>query len=90
MYSYASRVPPGDRWAIAAYIRALAAQPARHGSRTCPPKTGAELKEADAMSRDATTIAAPDDALRARLDRLQTRALLVGGVGPGPLRRWAG
>lgn len=23
MYSYASRVPPGDRWAIAAYIRAL-------------------------------------------------------------------
>jgi len=23
MYSYASRVPPRDRWAIAAYIRAL-------------------------------------------------------------------
>jgi hypothetical protein len=23
MYSYASRVPPEDRWAIAAYIRAL-------------------------------------------------------------------
>ncbi|TLG73761.1 cytochrome c [Methylocystis sp. B8] len=23
MYSYASRVPPADRWAIAAYIRAL-------------------------------------------------------------------
>ena len=31
MYSYASRVPPRDRWAIAAYIRVLAAQPARHG-----------------------------------------------------------
>jgi hypothetical protein len=23
MYSYASRVPPQDRWSIAAYIRAL-------------------------------------------------------------------
>jgi len=23
MYSYASRIPPEDRWAIAAYIRAL-------------------------------------------------------------------
>jgi hypothetical protein len=23
MYSYASRVPPADRWAITAYIRAL-------------------------------------------------------------------
>jgi mono/diheme cytochrome c family protein len=23
MYSYAARVPPADRWAIAAYIRAL-------------------------------------------------------------------
>jgi hypothetical protein len=23
MYSYAQRVPPADRWAIAAYIRAL-------------------------------------------------------------------
>jgi hypothetical protein len=23
MYSYASRVPPADRWAIAAYVRAL-------------------------------------------------------------------
>jgi hypothetical protein len=23
MYSYASRVPPADRWAIVAYIRAL-------------------------------------------------------------------
>ena len=25
MYCYADRVPPADRWAIAAYIRALAA-----------------------------------------------------------------
>ena len=29
MYSYADRVPPADRWAIAAYIRAL--------QRTKPP-----------------------------------------------------
>src|SRR2546425_9364546 len=26
MYSYASRVPPNDRWAIAAYIRVLQAK----------------------------------------------------------------
>jgi mono/diheme cytochrome c family protein len=30
MYSYASRVPPGDRWAIVAYVRAL--QLSRHAS----------------------------------------------------------
>lgn len=30
MYSYAARVPPGDRWAIVAYIRAL--QLSRHAS----------------------------------------------------------
>ena len=30
MYSYASRVPPRDRWAIVAYIRAL--QLSRHAS----------------------------------------------------------
>ena len=27
MYSYAARVPPADRWAIAAYIRALQLSP---------------------------------------------------------------
>jgi hypothetical protein len=31
MYSYADRVPPPDRWAIAAYIRALQKLPARGG-----------------------------------------------------------
>jgi cytochrome c5 len=30
MYSYASRVPPGDRWALVAYIRAL--QLSRHAA----------------------------------------------------------
>ena len=30
MYSYAARVPPADRWAIVAYIRAL--QLSRHAS----------------------------------------------------------
>ena len=40
MYSYASRIPARDRWAIAAYIRALAAEPARRGRR--PPAGGPE------------------------------------------------
>ena len=31
MYSYADRVPPADRWAIAAYIRALQKLPVRGG-----------------------------------------------------------
>ena len=37
MYSYASRVPPEDRWRIAAYIRAL--QLSQHGSMTDVPAT---------------------------------------------------
>ena len=46
MYSYASRIPPRDRWAIAAYIRAL--QLSQHAGpptlpaedrRSCPPRT---------------------------------------------------
>lgn len=34
MYSYADRVPPADRWAIAAYIRALQRIRAPGGQRT--------------------------------------------------------
>jgi mono/diheme cytochrome c family protein len=42
MYSYASRVPPGDRWAIVAYIRAL--QLSRHASiEDVPPDQRAQL-----------------------------------------------
>jgi hypothetical protein len=42
MYSYASRVPPRDRWAIVAYIRAL--QLARHASiDDVPPDQRANL-----------------------------------------------
>jgi mono/diheme cytochrome c family protein len=37
MYSYASRVPPRDRWAIVAYIRAL--QLSRHASMDDVPPT---------------------------------------------------
>jgi mono/diheme cytochrome c family protein len=37
MYSYASRVPPRDRWAIVAYIRAL--QLSRHASMDDVPST---------------------------------------------------
>jgi len=42
MYSYASRVPPGDRWAIVAYIRAL--QLSRHASiEDVPPEQRTQL-----------------------------------------------
>jgi hypothetical protein len=45
MYSYASRVPPGDRWAIVAYIRAL--QLSRHASiEDVPPEERHRLSEA--------------------------------------------
>jgi mono/diheme cytochrome c family protein len=45
MYSYASRVPPRDRWAIVAYIRAL--QLARHASiDDVPPDQRARLTAA--------------------------------------------
>jgi mono/diheme cytochrome c family protein len=40
MYSYASRIPPRDRWAIVAYIRAL--QLSRHASIDDVPATGRE------------------------------------------------
>ena len=44
MYSYASRVPPRDRWAIVAYIRAL--QLSRHASiAEVPPEERAKLTE---------------------------------------------
>jgi mono/diheme cytochrome c family protein len=42
MYSYAARVPPGDRWAIVAYIRAL--QLSRHASiDDVPPEQRGQL-----------------------------------------------
>jgi mono/diheme cytochrome c family protein len=45
MYSYASRVPPGDRWAIAAYIRAL--QLSQHAFPTdLPPNERSKLESA--------------------------------------------
>ncbi|WP_369719459.1 cytochrome c [Bradyrhizobium sp. LLZ17] len=45
MYSYAARVPPRDRWAIAAYIRAL--QLSRHASLDdVPPEERAKLESA--------------------------------------------
>jgi mono/diheme cytochrome c family protein len=45
MYSYATRVPPRDRWAIVAYIRAL--QLARHASiDDVPPDQRASLQGA--------------------------------------------
>ena len=50
MYSYASRVPPGDRWAIVAYIRAL--QLSRHASiDDVPPDERAQLRARHDRSR---------------------------------------
>jgi mono/diheme cytochrome c family protein len=44
MYSYASRIPPRDRWAIVAYIRAL--QLSRHASiDEVPPEQRSKLAE---------------------------------------------
>jgi mono/diheme cytochrome c family protein len=46
MYSYAQRVEPSDRWAIAAYIRAL--QLSRHASpKDIPPTERAKLETAN-------------------------------------------
>ena len=41
MYSYADRVPPRDRWAIVAYIRALQLQ--RHATLALAPEAAGEL-----------------------------------------------
>ena len=46
MYSYGSRVPPHDRWAIAAYIRAL--QQSRSETLAEAPEAAAALKAAPA------------------------------------------
>ena len=42
MYSYAARVEPADRWAIAAYIRAL--QLSRHATLAEAPEAGERLR----------------------------------------------
>jgi hypothetical protein len=45
MFSYAARVPPADRWAIAAYIRAL--QLSGHAEvASLPPADAARLEQA--------------------------------------------
>ena len=45
MYSYAARVPPEDRWAISAYIKAL--QLSQYASQT-------DVNEAQTLSQEAT------------------------------------
>ena len=70
MYSYASRIPPRDRWAIAAYIRAL--QLSQHASAAeLPAEDQGRLERADSMSVMTRTSMMCDDELRLRLDRLQ-------------------
>ena len=69
MYSYASRIPPRDRWAIAAYIRAL--QLSQHADARRRARRGPRpsSRRASAMSRRSSHDADAGDALRARLDR---------------------
>jgi mono/diheme cytochrome c family protein len=43
MYSYAARVPPADRWAIAAYVRAL--QLSRHATLAALPEADRQKLE---------------------------------------------
>ena len=80
MYSYASRVPPRDRWAIAAYIRAL--QLSQHAAASELPAEDREPAQGSrAMSMTQRPRRSPTTRCGHSLDRLQTRALLVGGVG---------
>ncbi len=58
MYSYASRIPADDRWAIVAYIRALATEPARHARRR--PRVGAILAARDKGPEKVKTPAAEE------------------------------
>jgi hypothetical protein len=45
MYSFASRLPPSDRWAVIAYVRALQASQAADPA-TLPPEDRAQLEAA--------------------------------------------
>ena len=84
MYSYASRVPADDRWAIVAYIRALAAQPERPARRR--PRPRSELpnsKEDGAMSTDDLASRTPRRSPWP--ERVQRPALIAGGRRPRSL-----
>ena len=81
-----SRVPPRDRWAIAAYIRAL--QLSQHAAASdLPAEDQRPARGSRAMSMTRATTQSPTTALRAQLDRLQARAALGRGRRPGPLPR---
>ena len=81
MYSYAARVPARDRWAIAAYIRAL--QLSQHAPDGRPPRGRPHPAPGRRpMSTNATCL---DDELRQQLDRVQTTALVVGVCRPRTL-----
>ena len=82
MYSYASRIPARDRWAIAAYIRALQVSQHAHADRAVArrpwPATGGA-----AMSTNMTA----DPELQERLERIQFASLVVGGLDSPAARR---
>ena len=56
MQDYAAQVPVADRWAIAAYIRALAAQSERHGGRRSgrPPFGSRSTRAGEPVNVDTT------------------------------------
>ena len=80
MYSYASRVPPEDRWAIAAYIRAL--QLSQNAKlRTCLPRTRASFRRPrNGFDTDPASLTAGAD-LQAAVRRRADAALAAGAVG---------
>jgi mono/diheme cytochrome c family protein len=57
MSSYAAQVPPGDRWAIAAYIRALQLSRGAPAAMLSP----ADLARLDAAARPAEVRAPPEE-----------------------------
>ena len=87
MYSYASRIPPRDRWAIAAYIRVL--QLSQHAEAANLPEEDRRQLPAEGQNCSGrSSHERPDEshrreALRTRLDLIQSRAWVVAGVGLG-------
>ncbi len=80
MYSYASRIPAKDRWAIAAYIRALQLSQ-RASRRGASDRRSKPARGGRSMSVPSERGMMCGDELLLRLDRLQTRALAAGGGG---------
>ena len=83
MYGYSSQIPPRDRWAIIAYMRALQVEPERAGGRVAGRITG-EIDDRRSGEMSAEEYKAP-----ASVDRVQRGGLLVGWRGVAAGDFWA-